>query len=222
MSRFQACLLDAYGTILSCDFSAHRTELPALAGIGAGAMNAEFRRLEPAVTDGRLSLSDAYARIMRACGTEPGPGLVDSVADKSRELLLASARLYDDVLPFLRMLRSSRVKTAIVSNCDENTRDLLVELGVAALADALVLSCEVGAAKPAGTIFHQALDQLGVAAEAAVFVDDHPVYCAGAAALGVTAVQMVRGDSDGNVAWNGQMVRSLRDVEAMLSMASPL
>lgn len=184
-------------------------------------MNVEFEGLEPAVTDGRLSLSEAYARIMRACGTEPGPGLVDSVADKSRELLLASARLYDDVLPFLRMLRSRGVRTAIVSNCDENTRDLLVELGVAALADVLVLSCEVGAAKPAEAIFHQALDQLSVAAEAAVFVDDHPLYCAGAAALGVTAVQMVRGDSDGNVAWNGEMVRSLRDVEAMLLTTSP-
>ena len=42
------------------------------------------------------------------------------------------------------MLRSRGVKTAIVSNCDENTRDFLVELGVAALADVLVLSCEVG------------------------------------------------------------------------------
>jgi FMN phosphatase YigB (HAD superfamily) len=95
----------------------------------ADAMDAEFERLEPAVTDGRLSLSEAYVRILRACGTEPGPGLVDSVADKSRELLLASARLYDDVLPFLRTLRSRGVRTAIVSNCDENTRDLLVELG---------------------------------------------------------------------------------------------
>jgi hypothetical protein len=34
---------------------------------------------------------------------------------------------------------------------------------------------------------------------AAVFVDDQQRYCAGAAVLGVTAVQMVRGDSDGKV-----------------------
>jgi putative hydrolase of the HAD superfamily len=154
MARFQACLLDAYGTILSCDFSAYRTELPVLAGIAPEAMDAEFRRLEPAVTDGRLSLSQAYARIMQACGAEPEPGRVVSVADKSRELLLASARLYDDVLPFLRTLRSRGVKTAIVSNCDENTRDLLVELGVAALADALVLSCEViGPDRPGPLVF---------------------------------------------------------------------
>ncbi len=62
------------GRFLSCDFSAHRAELPTMAGIAADAMDAEFRRLEPVVTDGRLSLSEAYARIMRACGTEPGAG----------------------------------------------------------------------------------------------------------------------------------------------------
>jgi hypothetical protein len=66
VARFQACLIDVYDTILSCDFSAHRTELPVLAGIAADAMDAEFERLEPAVTDGRLSLSEAYARILAA------------------------------------------------------------------------------------------------------------------------------------------------------------
>ena len=187
-----------------------------MAGVAADAMDAEFRRLEPAVTDGRLSLSEVYARIMRACGAEPEPGRVISLADKSRELLLASARLYGDVLPFLRMLRSRGVKTAIVSNCDENTRDLLVELGVAALADTLVLSCEVGAAKPAEAIFRRALGQLGVAAGAAIFVDDNADFCAGAADLGVSAVQIVRGGSDGTVALAGMVVRSLGDVEAML------
>src|SRR5271165_7018463 len=111
------------------------------------------------------------------------------------------------------------IKIAVVSNCDENTRDLLVELGVAALADALVLSCEVGAAKPAQAIFHRALDQLGVAAEAAVFVDDQPRYCAGAAVLGMSAVQILRGGSDGRVVWDGEVVRSLREVEAMLLAA---
>ena len=68
---------------------------------------------------------------------------------RDQELLLANARLYDDVIPFLRALRDRGIKIAIVSNCTENTRPMLVALGVDALADALVLSCEVGAAKPA-------------------------------------------------------------------------
>ena len=64
------------------------------------------------------------------------------------ELLLASGRLFGDVLPFMAGLRARGIKVAIVSNCDEQGRGLLDWLRVTPLADALVLSCEVGAAKP--------------------------------------------------------------------------
>jgi putative hydrolase of the HAD superfamily len=182
-----ACLLDAYDTIVYTDFSAHRDELPKLAGISADAMFREFSRLGPALSVGQISITEAFAQILQACGVEPRAGLVRAMADKSRELLLLAGRLYDDVLPFLRTLRSRGIKIAIVSNCDENTRDLLVELGVAALADALVLSNEVGAVKPTAQIYQYALDELGVTAEAALFVDNNATFCAGAAALGIHA-----------------------------------
>jgi len=133
-----------------------------------------------------------------------------------RELLLGSARLYDDALPFLRAMRSRGIKIAIVSNCSEHTRDLLENNGVAALADTLVLSYEVGAEKPAAEIFTYALDQLGVPAGRAVFVDDQPSYCAGAAHMGITAVQIARGELDGKVPAEGTtVVRSLSGVTAM-------
>ena len=167
MARLDACLLDAYDTIVHTDFSAHRNELPKLAGISADAMFREFSRLAPALSVGEISITEAYAEILRACGVEPRPDLVRAMADRSRELLLLSGRLFNDVLPFLRTLKSRGIKIAIVSNCDENTRDLLVELGVAALADALVLSNEVGAVKPAAQIYQDALGVLGVTAGAA-------------------------------------------------------
>jgi putative hydrolase of the HAD superfamily len=209
---FEACLIDAYGTIVYTDFSAHRAELPVMAGIPADAMYAEFGRLAPALTVGELSMAEVFEQILRACGVEPAPGLVRALTDKSRELVLAAGRLYDDALPFLRTLRSRGVKTAIVSNCDENTRPLLVELGVAALVDTLVLSCEVGAAKPEPKIYLRALDQLGVAAGDALFVDDNPAFCAAAAALGISAVRIGRDGSGGQAA-----VRSLREVEPMIA-----
>ena len=153
---------------------------------------------------------------MRAGGAQARPELVRALVELDRELLLRSARLYDDALPFMRALRSRGVKVAIVSNCSEYTRDLLESNGVADLADALVLSCEVGAEKPAAEIFSHALDQLGVPARRAVFVDDQPSYCAGAAALGIAAVQVVRGELDGKVPAEGTaVVRSLSDVTAM-------
>ena len=87
---------------------------------------------------------------------------------------------------------------------------------MAELADTLVLSCEVGAEKPAAQIFAYALDELGVPARRAVFVDDQPAYCAGAVDLGITAVQIVRGELDGKVPAPGTtVVRSLSDVAAM-------
>jgi putative hydrolase of the HAD superfamily len=207
-----ACLLDAYDTIVYTDFSAHRDELPKLAGISADAMFREFSRLGPALSVGQISITEAFAQILQACGVEPRAGLVRAMADKSRELLLLAGRLYDDVLPFLRTLRSRGIKIAIVSNCDENTRDLLVELGVAALADALVLSNEVGAVKPTAQIYQYALDELGVTAEAALFVDNNATFCAGAAALGIHAVQILRKSRVAGPA----VIRSLSELEVLL------
>jgi len=153
---------------------------------------------------------------LRAGGAQARPELVRALVELDRELLLRSAWLYDDALPFMRALRSRGVKVAIVSDCSEHTRDLLESNGVADLADALVLSCEVGAEKPAAEIFSHALDQLGVPARRAVFVDDQPSYCEGAAALGIAAVQVVRGELDGKVPAEGTaVVRSLSDVTAM-------
>ena len=219
MARLDACLLDAYDTIVHTDFTPYRNVLPTMAGIPADALYREFGRVAPALSVGQISIAEAFAEILRARGVEPRPDLVRAMADKSRELLLLSGRLYDDVLPLLRTLRTRGIKVAIVSNCDENTRDLLVEVGVAALTDVLALSNEVGAVKPAAQIYQYALDKLGVTAEAALFVDNNATFCAGAAALGIQAVQIVRkarDAGDAGVVTGTPVVRSLSELEVLL------
>jgi HAD superfamily hydrolase (TIGR01509 family) len=212
-----ACLIDVYQTILNCDFSRHSTEMPTLAGVAPDAWRAGIWRVGPLFNVGRLSKAKGFGQILEECGVEPRAGLVRALVDLDRELLLADAYLYEDSIPFLENLRSHHVRTAIVSNCSEHTRDLLVKLGVPELVDAVVLSCEVGAAKPAAPIFRHALDQLGVPAGAALFVDDQEAFCAGAVALGIAAAQIVRGELDGRVPAAGTtLVRSLPEVEAML------
>ena len=146
------------------------------------------------LNDGRLSKAQAFPQIMASCGAQATDDLVAEMVRRDQELLLANARLYDDVIPFLHGLRDRGIKIAIVSNCTENTRALLVANGVDQLADELVLSCEVRSAKPAPEIFRHALDRLGVAAEAAVFVDDQARFCAGSVAVGIRAAQIVRAD----------------------------
>ncbi len=200
MARTQVCLVDAYQTIVTCDFTEHGRVLPAAAGLTLEQWIAGIREIGPALNVGQLTKTEGFARILRDNGIDPDPELVRELVDKDRELLLAAGRLYPDALPFLRALRARGIKIAIVSNCSEGTRELLVELGVAALADALVLSCEVGSAKPAAEIYQRALKQLGAAADTAVFVDDQPAFCAAAAALGITAAQIVRSGPAGTAA----------------------
>jgi putative hydrolase of the HAD superfamily len=215
-----ACLIDVYQTILSCDFSRHGSEMPTLAGVSPQAWRAGIWRVGSLFNVGRLTKAQGFGQILRECGVEPRADLVRALVEADRELLLASARLYDDSIPFLENLRSHGVRTAIVSNCSEHTRDLLVKLGVPELVNAVVLSCEVGAAKPSAEIFRHALGQLGVPASRALFVDDQAAFCAGATVLGIGAAQIVRGDLDGidgeAPAAGTTIVRSLPEVEAML------
>jgi putative hydrolase of the HAD superfamily len=218
VARLEACLVDAYDTIVSCDFSPLRRGVPALAGIPADTWEEEYDRIGPLLTDGRMSKAESFGHILEKCGLQAPPGLVAEMVRRDQELLLANARLFDDTIPFLQNLRDRGIKIAIVSNCTENTRPLLVATGVDRLVDTLVLSCEVGAAKPAAAIFRFALDRLGVSADAAVFVDDQARYCAGGVAAGVRAVQIIRGGLDGSAAAGTTeigTVRSLPEVEAM-------
>ena len=216
MPRLEACLVDAYDTIVTCDFSILRNELSALAGISPVTWQVEYARIGPLVSDGRISKAEAFTRLLRAADREASPALVAELVRQDQELLLAHARLFDDAIPFLRGLRDRGIKIAIVSNCTENTRPLLIKHGLDALADTLVLSCEVRSAKPEPEIFRCALDRLGVAAEAAVFVDDQAGYCAGSVAAGIGAVQIIRGEMDGQVPAPGTMVvTSLPEVEAL-------
>src|SRR6185436_7276306 len=103
------------------------------------------------LNDGRLSKAQAFRQIMASCGAQATDDLIAELVRRDQELLLANARLYDDVIPFLT--------------------------GVDQLADELVLSCEVRSAKPAPEIFRHALGRLGVGPEAAVFVDDQARFC---------------------------------------------
>jgi putative hydrolase of the HAD superfamily len=200
---------------VTCDFPVLQRELSALAGIPETSWEDEYGQLSPLLSDGRMSKAKAFGTILRARGREPRAELVREMVKADQELLLANTRLFDDAIPFLESLRARGVKVAIVSNCTENTRPMLVSLGVDALADTLVLSCEVGAAKPRAEIFRYALGRLGVTADAAVFVDDQAGYCAGSVAVGINTVQILRSGLDGRAPAGTTVVRSLPEVGAM-------
>ena len=210
MPTYAACLFDVFETVLSVDQVRHATLLAERAGVSADAFADAAGRWGPLVTDGRATLADAMSAVLGDCGAEPDPGTVAELVAADRELIVELAVVHPDTVPFLEALRAAGTRTAFVSNCAENARHLLDELGLARLVDALVLSCEVGVAKPAAEIYRAALDRLDVPADRALLVDDRQEYCDGATALGMAAVRIDRhggtGDVDTLAALTGRVV----------------
>ena len=213
----RACLIDVYDTILQSNFLSRMEMLVEPLGIAPGDWLAEWDKMREDRDRGKLTIAESMARTLPAVGVDPDPALVADLARRDLELSRTYTRLCDDTVPFLEWLRSRGVLTALVSNCADATRGHLEHLGIAPLVDALVLSCEVGSMKPYPEIYVTALEELGVAAVDAAFIDDQPTFCVGAEAVGVRPIQIARGAASGYVSqWNFPVVHTLFDAKPLL------
>jgi putative hydrolase of the HAD superfamily len=135
--------------------------------------------------------------------------------DDVREALLAAIRFrpYPEVAGTLARLRADGARLAVVSNWDVSLHDVLERTGLRRLVDAVVISAELGVAKPDPAIFYAALERLGADAAGAVHVGDSlDADVAGARAAGLEAVLVVR---NGAVAPEGvRVVSSLAELVA--------
>ena len=197
---YRACLVDVFDTVLSVDFEQHNAGLARHAGVDpdrfAAVLVTDWLHL---VMDGRVSTEDALAGALHEVGSPIDQDALAALVRADEQLLHDLHVLHDDAVPFLEALRTSGIRTAFVSNCSSNTRPLLIALGLADLVDHLVLSCEVGAAKPEPAIYRTALDVLGVPPSEALFVDDQRSYCDGAAAVGIEPVLIDRFTGTGDI-----------------------
>lgn len=213
----RACLIDVWDTILKPDFEDRLTALTAYAGVDPAAFLAQWLTTPNDRDRGKLTVASSFEQTLRGCGIDPRPELVSDLLRMDAELAREQVRPFDDTVPFLTELRSRGVLIALVSNCGDTTRPLLGELGIIPLADSVILSCEVGSVKPFPEIYVSALEDLSVAATDAVMIDDQPSFCAGAEAVGVRAIQIARGDLDGQVSKPGfPVVHSLFDAQRYL------
>jgi epoxide hydrolase-like predicted phosphatase len=111
-------------------------------------------------------------------GIDDHEGLIDR--------LFAGMEPQEEMLEALRRARAAEIKTAMVSNSwghGQYDRSLFGEL-----FDGVVISGEVGLHKPHPEIFELAAQTIALPPSACVFVDDLRENCAGAEAVGMTAV----------------------------------
>lgn len=84
-------------------------------------------------------------------------------------------------------LRSSGIRTAILTNGTDTIPAELRDLGIADRVDAVFNSAEIGYAKPDVRAFQHVLDVMGHAPDEVLFTDDSAAKLRGATALGIRA-----------------------------------
>jgi putative hydrolase of the HAD superfamily len=107
---------------------------------------------------------------------------------------IASWTDYRDAMwDLVREFRAGGGRTALLSNgVPEIMERIRADRPLADFFDAVVVSCEVGLAKPEAAIYHLTLDRLGAAPIDTLFVDDRAVNTAAAGALGIQTLTFSR------------------------------
>jgi epoxide hydrolase-like predicted phosphatase len=108
-----------------------------------------------------------------------------------RDQFWGGDRLDTDLVAYIRRLRGN-YKTGLLSNAFSDLRRVVTEIWKFDDAfDDMIISAEVGLVKPDEQIYHLALDRLGVAPEAAVFIDDFSRNVEGARRVNMRAIRFL-------------------------------
>jgi putative hydrolase of the HAD superfamily len=213
-----AALLDLYDTVARTHWRDFSQRIAAELAIDMSTLYRAYDLTRPDRSVGAFEGPEGdMASIVEAAGIEPSPTLIDKLVEMERSFSETGIELWEDSLPVVLELRDRGVKTALISNCSHATRGIVERLGIVEAFDLVVLSFEVGLRKPDPEIYREALRRVDVAAERAVFVDDQPAYCDGAAALGIETFLIDR-SGDGTPDLNGHRV--IRDLRVLLSVGA--
>jgi putative hydrolase of the HAD superfamily len=104
-----------------------------------------------------------------------------------REEFFAGDIVDRQLLEFLRSLRG-KIQTGLISNAWSDLRDYLRREKMIDAFDHIIISAEVGVAKPDPKIFQIALEKAGVSPSEAVFVDDFYVNIEGCEKVGMQGI----------------------------------
>lgn len=203
----EAVLFDLHGVLTSSPWAS-------LASVGTGAGKTQEEVLAVMLGDYAVDDDHPWHRLERG---EIGigeylPAVLALAAEADVELDFNQLRgfnerivVHDRVVDRVRRLRADGYRTGVVTNNVREASGWRALLPVDELFDVVVDSCEVGVRKPNPAIFAIALERLGVAADATVFLDDAPGNVAGARRAGLHAILVDDVDD------------ALRDLEALLA-----
>lgn len=140
---------------------------------------------------------EVWRRALLECGCDD-PLIVARAYETHQRIGREMDRLFDDVPGFLASLREAGIATALISNSSPRSQIARLEaVGLAESFDAVVISGQIGVAKPDGGIFEAALDLLELTGDGVWHVGDSlSTDVAGSTAAGIGSVWLNR---DGRV-----------------------
>jgi epoxide hydrolase-like predicted phosphatase len=181
--RIRAVFFDLGGVILRTEYQAPRQHLAEKLGM-------EYDDLVKVVFDsesgykasmGAITPDEHWAAVIKRL-KRPA-----SEMEAIRHEFFAGDIIDRTLLEFLRSLRGT-YKTGLISNAWGDLREYIVREKFDDAFDHMIISAEVGAVKPEAKIYKIALEQAGVSANEAVFVDDFAVNIEGCEKVGMQGI----------------------------------
>ena len=176
VTRIRAVIFDLDGVLRRFD-AAHVAQIELRNGLAGGSIHAAA--FEPAllaaVTTGAITREEWMLRVGDLLDSAPAAAEWARHPSEPDEQMLA---LNDE-------LRTSGVRTAILTNGTDTIPDELRELGIDTRVDAVFNSAEIGVAKPDVRVFQHVLDALALEPGEVFFSDDSASKLTGADELGM-------------------------------------
>lgn len=143
--------------------------------------------------DGASLSLEVWRRTLRACGCDD-EALAQLALQMHLDFGRQAHRLFDDVSEVFSTLRESGIQVALITNGASDTqRDKLRTLNIEHWFDAIVISGEIGIAKPDVRIFAPVIAQLNVEPGCIWHVGDNLITdVGGARAAGISSVWLNR------------------------------
>lgn len=193
----KAILLDLFDTTIYCPWTELRKQMAIASGVQIKDLLHGYARTQAGRNIGIYgSERRDLEEISRAAGLQLTDEQISSLTGVERAYLGRHGDFYPDVVSFLKAIKHAGIASGVISNCSHGAATLIDRLQVRALVDHVFLSFEVGCRKPDPEIYQHALRVLGTDPAQALFIDDQPEFCSGAAAVGMFAVLMQRSVSD--------------------------
>ncbi|MFT4532208.1 MAG: epoxide hydrolase-like predicted phosphatase [Candidatus Saccharimonadales bacterium] len=170
----KAVIFDCFGVLVDSSYVPFRSKYFA----GQQDKLAEFSRLEDMSSKGDLEYSELIDKFAKLAGIS-----VDLAVKE-----LADNPVNTELFEYINASLKPSYKIGFLSNVGTDRVYELFTDDEVALFDNIVLSFQVGMAKPDARIYELAAERLGVEPHECVFVDDVEHYLAGAATAGMQTV----------------------------------